>query len=190
MLKIKLHWEYTQDKITCHNNKNFPICAQYVESRQSLQQILILCSFIPLSFHLAVTIPSTHVLLTGKIWMIFDPLLSQPISGSDFRNTISTCHPQFYSCGALSKLMAEGDLCNQKTTSEWVWPWWKLSSLGKLLLKAPSPQLGNISNLKMKGSLTNPSHISDECANDLSTISLKFLFISSTGKETSWDAVS
>lgn len=111
----------------------------------------------------------------------------QSISLSDFGNTILACHLQLYSCSALVLLInlwwREGDLCNQKTTSEWVWPWWKLCNLGKKLVKTASPQLGNISNLKFKGSLLNPNHILDGCAHDLSIIAIKFLSISSAGKE-------
>lgn len=64
-----------------------------------------------------------------------------------------------------------------------------LSSLGKLLLKVVSPQLRNVSNLKIKSLPTNSHDMSDECVKELTTISLKFYFIP-TGKETSRDVVS
>lgn len=58
----------------------------------------------------------------------------------------------------------------------------KLSNPGKLLLKAVYPQLGNISNLKIKKSLDKPNDIPDKCIKDLSKISLKFHLIS-TGEK-------
>lgn len=66
---------------------------------------------------------------------------------------------------------------------EWVWPWWKAKQGREATPESgPSPARKH-TNLKIKGSFSNPNHISDECVNDLSTISLKFHFISSTGKK-------
>lgn len=173
--------------------RSFPYLHSMCNLNKFLQQILILYSFVPLNKFSCRCYDTKYT--CGTYWENFEWFLICCYYNLPQEGTLEIRYhaaiPNFTALVPLINLWLR-EICRiRKLSQNDSGLGEKLSSLGKLLLKVASPQLGNISNLKIKGSLIMQNHISDECVNDLSTITLKFHFISSTGKEIiSWDTVS